>query len=131
MKGDSRQALAASAPNAPSGAGGGSVDVYEETDPDHYKSGGKVASGPSARTALLVPELQRYFVAVPQHKNADAEFWFTRCCRWCAVATGAGAYEATMPIYFGVVVGGSDVVFSKNTATEIQFAPNGTPENNA
>jgi DNA-binding beta-propeller fold protein YncE len=58
---------------APSGAAGGSVDVYEETDPDHYKFLGKVPSGPLARTALLVPELHRYFVAVPKHENMDAE----------------------------------------------------------
>jgi len=58
---------------APCGAGGGSVNVYQETDPDHYISLGEVPSGPSARTALLVPELHRYFVAVPQHENADAE----------------------------------------------------------
>ena len=58
---------------APSGANGGSVDVYEETDPDHYKLLGKVPSGPSGRTALLVPELHRYFVAVPKHdENTDA-----------------------------------------------------------
>jgi DNA-binding beta-propeller fold protein YncE len=58
---------------APSGADGGSVAVYEETDPDHYKFLGKVPSGPLGRTALLVPELHRYFVAVPKHENTDAE----------------------------------------------------------
>jgi DNA-binding beta-propeller fold protein YncE len=58
---------------APSGADGGSVAVYEETDPDHYKFLGKIPSGPLGRTALLVPELHRYFVAVPKHENTDAE----------------------------------------------------------
>jgi len=58
---------------SPSGVAGGSVDVYEETDPDHYKLLGKVPSGPSGRTALLVPELHRYFVAVPKHEDTDAE----------------------------------------------------------
>jgi DNA-binding beta-propeller fold protein YncE len=58
---------------APSGADGGSVTVYEETDPDHYKLLGKVPSGPLGRTALLMPELHRYFVAVPKHENEDAK----------------------------------------------------------
>ncbi len=55
------------------GAGEGSVDVYEERDPDHYESIGKIPSGPLGRTARLVPELKRYFVAVPQHGSAEAE----------------------------------------------------------
>jgi DNA-binding beta-propeller fold protein YncE len=55
------------------GAGAGSVDVYEETDPDHYKSLGQVPTGPGARTGRLVPELKRFFVAVPQHESTNAE----------------------------------------------------------
>jgi DNA-binding beta-propeller fold protein YncE len=55
------------------GAGEGSVDVYEEHDADHYESIGKIPSGPLGKTAHLVPELKRYFVAVPQHGSADAE----------------------------------------------------------
>ena len=53
--------------------GDGSVDVYEETDPDHYKSLGSVPSGPGARSGHLVPELKRYFVEAPQHGSTDAE----------------------------------------------------------
>lgn len=55
------------------GAGDGSVDVYEEIDPDHYKLLGKVSSGPMGKTARLVPEIHRYFVSVPQHGSTDAE----------------------------------------------------------
>lgn len=55
------------------GAGEGSVDVYEERDPDHYESIGKIPSGPAGKTACLAPELKRYFVAVPQHGSAEAE----------------------------------------------------------
>ncbi len=55
------------------GAGAGSVDVYQEEDPDHYKSLGQVPTGPGARTGRLVPELKRFFVAVPQHENTNAE----------------------------------------------------------
>ena len=51
----------------------GSVDVYEQTDPDNYKLLGKVPTGPLGRTSLLVPALKRYFVAVPQHGTESAE----------------------------------------------------------
>jgi DNA-binding beta-propeller fold protein YncE len=54
-------------------AGDGSVDVYEQTDPDNYKLLGKVPTGPLGKTARLVPELNRYFVAVPQHETTSAK----------------------------------------------------------
>jgi DNA-binding beta-propeller fold protein YncE len=54
-------------------AADGSVDVYEQTDPDNYKLLAKVPTGPLGRTAKLVPELNRYFVAVPQHGTTSAE----------------------------------------------------------
>src|SRR6266478_680780 len=54
-------------------AGDGSVDVYQQTDRDNYKLAGKVPTGPVGRTARLVPELNRYFVAVPQHGMTSAE----------------------------------------------------------
>jgi len=54
-------------------AADGAVDVYEQTDPDHYKSIGKVPTGAMARTALLVPSLKRYFVGVPAKGTTAAE----------------------------------------------------------
>jgi DNA-binding beta-propeller fold protein YncE len=51
----------------------GNVDVYEQTGPDTYKLLAKVPTGPVGRTARLVPELNRYFVAVPQHGTTNAE----------------------------------------------------------
>ncbi len=51
----------------------GNADIYEQTDPDHYKLLGKVPTGPMGRTSLLVPALKRYFVAVPQHGTESAE----------------------------------------------------------
>jgi len=51
----------------------GNTDVYEQTDPDHYKLLGKVPTGPMGRTSLLVSALKRYFVAVPQHDAESAE----------------------------------------------------------
>ena len=51
----------------------GDVSVYEQSSPDEYKSLGKIPTGPLARTALLVPRLNRYFVAVPLHGASNAE----------------------------------------------------------
>jgi DNA-binding beta-propeller fold protein YncE len=51
----------------------GNVDVYEQTSSDQYKRLAQVPTGPLARTARLVPELNRYFVAVPQHGTDPAK----------------------------------------------------------
>jgi len=51
----------------------GDASVYERSSADSYKLLGKVPTGTLARTALLVPQLNRYFVAVPQHGNSSAE----------------------------------------------------------
>jgi DNA-binding beta-propeller fold protein YncE len=51
----------------------GDTDVYQQSDPDNYKLLAKVPTGPVGRTALLVPDLKRYFVAVPQHGTTNAE----------------------------------------------------------
>ena len=56
-------------------AGTSAVDVYKETDPDHYQSLGSVPSGPGAKTGLLVPQLARLFVAVPPKGAAPAQVY--------------------------------------------------------
>jgi DNA-binding beta-propeller fold protein YncE len=53
--------------------GEGFIDVYHQIDADHYKSLGKISTGPLGKTGLLVPELGEYFVAVPPHGTAAAE----------------------------------------------------------
>ncbi len=53
-------------------AGDGSVDVYQQTGPDAYKLLATVPTGPLGKTARLVPEIGRYFVAVPQHGTTNA-----------------------------------------------------------
>jgi len=53
-------------------ASDGNVDVYQQSGPDEYKLLARVPTGPMARTARLVPELKRYFVAVPQHGTDPA-----------------------------------------------------------
>ena len=51
----------------------GNVDVYQQSGPDDYKLLAKVPTGPLGRTARLVPELNRFFVAVPQHGTEAAK----------------------------------------------------------
>jgi DNA-binding beta-propeller fold protein YncE len=51
----------------------GDASVYQQSDPDNYKLLAKVPTGPLGRTALLVPQLNRYFLAVPQHGTTNAK----------------------------------------------------------
>ena len=51
----------------------GAVDIYEQSGPDSYKLLANIPTGPMGRTARLVPELKRYFVAVPQHDTTSAK----------------------------------------------------------
>lgn len=53
--------------------GEGIVNVFKQIDADHYRSIGKIPSGPLGKTGLLVPELKKYFVAVPPHGATPAE----------------------------------------------------------
>ena len=55
--------------------GTGQVDVYQETDPDHYQSLGNVPSGPGAKTGLFVPQLGRLFVPVPPRGSTPGEVY--------------------------------------------------------
>jgi DNA-binding beta-propeller fold protein YncE len=55
--------------------GTGAVDVYKETDPDHYQSLGHVPSGPGAKTGLFVPQLNRIFVPVPPRGTTPGEVY--------------------------------------------------------
>jgi len=54
------------------GEGNGTVSVYEVTGPDNYKLLGSIPSGTAGKTGRLVPELQRYFIAVPPHGSVNA-----------------------------------------------------------
>lgn len=53
--------------------GEGFVNVYQQKDGDQYLALGKIPTGPLGKTGKLVPELNRYFVAVPPHGKASAE----------------------------------------------------------
>jgi len=45
----------------------GTVAVFQEMDPDHFQLLGKVPTGAVSKTGLWVPELKRFYSAVPQH----------------------------------------------------------------
>jgi DNA-binding beta-propeller fold protein YncE len=45
----------------------GSLEVFKQVDPDHYRSLGRVPTGAIAKTGLWVPELKRMYIAVPKH----------------------------------------------------------------
>jgi len=54
-------------------AGDQFVDVFEQKDADHYTLLAKIPGSFRAKTAILVPELNRYYLAVPHHEKKDAE----------------------------------------------------------
>ena len=54
-------------------AGDQFVDVFSQTDPDHYVLLAKIPGSFRAKTAILVPELNRYYLAVPHHGGTQAE----------------------------------------------------------
>lgn len=54
-------------------AGDQFVDVFEQKDADHYALLAKIPGSFRAKTATLVPEWNRYYLAVPHHENHEAE----------------------------------------------------------
>lgn len=54
-------------------AGDGSVDVFSQKDADNYSLLARVPGSFRAKTAILVPELNRYYLAVPHHDKREAE----------------------------------------------------------
>jgi DNA-binding beta-propeller fold protein YncE len=46
--------------------------VYQQKDADHYEELGRVPTGFRAKTAILVPQLKRYYVAAPRHEKEPA-----------------------------------------------------------
>jgi DNA-binding beta-propeller fold protein YncE len=45
----------------------GTLAVFHEDDPDHFKLLGKVPTGAIAKSGIWIPELKRYYAAVPKH----------------------------------------------------------------
>jgi DNA-binding beta-propeller fold protein YncE len=49
------------------------VVVYLQRDADHYEELARIPTGYRAKTAILVPQLKRYYVAAPRHGQRVAE----------------------------------------------------------
>jgi hypothetical protein len=49
------------------------VDVFQQRDADHYEQIGHVVGAFRAKTAILVPALDRYYLAAPRHGDKAAE----------------------------------------------------------
>lgn len=49
------------------------LDVFHQADADHYDRIGHIATSFRAKTGVLVPELKRYYLAVPHHEKQTAE----------------------------------------------------------
>ena len=53
-------------------ADAGFVFVYQQLDPDHYKTIAKISTRPGAGTSFFSPELDRYYVAAPSSDKQPA-----------------------------------------------------------
>jgi hypothetical protein len=49
------------------------LDVFQQSDADHYDQIGHIPTSFRAKTAILVPELNRFYLAVPHHEKQAAE----------------------------------------------------------
>jgi len=49
------------------------LDVFEQKDADHYALLARIPGAFRAKTGILVPELNRYYLAVPHHEGKEAE----------------------------------------------------------
>ena len=54
-------------------AGDQFVDVFEQEDPDHYVLLAKIPGSFRAKTGILIPQLNRYYLAAPHHGDKEAE----------------------------------------------------------
>ena len=50
----------------------GYIFAYQQKDPDHYETIGKISTKAGAGTSFWSPELNRYYVAAPTHDNEQA-----------------------------------------------------------
>lgn len=54
-------------------AGSEFLDVFQETDANHYERTGHVATSFRAKTGTFVPQLNKFYLAVPHHEKQIAE----------------------------------------------------------
>jgi DNA-binding beta-propeller fold protein YncE len=55
--------------------GEGTISVFEQTDPDHYKESARITTVKGARTGFFSPELDRLFLAVRRQGTQAAAIW--------------------------------------------------------
>lgn len=53
--------------------GEGFIDIFDQRDRDHYQLVGRIPTASGARTSLFVPELNRFYLAVPHRGKQIAE----------------------------------------------------------
>jgi hypothetical protein len=53
--------------------GEGFIDTFQQEDPDHYQSLGRLATAPGARTSYYLSELKRLYLALPHRGQQTAE----------------------------------------------------------
>ena len=53
--------------------GDGSISIIQQNDADHYKTLAEIPTASGARTSLFVPELSRFYLAVPHRGTQRAE----------------------------------------------------------
>jgi len=53
--------------------GEGFINIIQQQDANHYNSIGTIPTAPGARTSLFVPELNRFYVAVPHQGGQESE----------------------------------------------------------
>ena len=49
------------------------IDVFQQSDPDHHIQVGHIPTAFRAKTGVLIPELNRFYLAVPHHEKQVAE----------------------------------------------------------
>ena len=54
-------------------AGSEFLDVFQESDPNHYERTGHIPTSFRAKTGTFVPELSKFYLAVPHHEKKIAE----------------------------------------------------------
>lgn len=54
-------------------AGSQFIDVFRQSDADHYGQMAHIPTAFRAKTAILIPELKIYYLAVPHHESQKAE----------------------------------------------------------
>jgi len=49
------------------------LDIFQQRDADHYLQAGHIPTAFRAKTGILAPDLNRYYLGVPHHEKHAAE----------------------------------------------------------